>query len=104
MKQHLISLAVGVTALALMTLPATSQTRNCADRDTVLAKLSGEFGETRQSVGVAANNSIVETFANADSGSWTITVTLPNGTMCLVASGQSFEALAAVASWPMATG
>ena len=32
--------------------------------------------------------------ASAESGSWTITVTMPTGMTCLMASGQSFEALA----------
>ena len=30
----------------------------------------------------------------AESGSWTITVTMPTGMTCLMASGQSYEALA----------
>jgi len=36
---------------------------------------------------------VIETFASADTGTWTITVTTPNGLTCLVASGQSCEAL-----------
>ena len=40
---------------------------------------------------MAANNQVMELFASADTGSWTITVTLPEGTTCLVASGQNFE-------------
>jgi hypothetical protein len=35
----------------------------------------------------------IETFANLDSGTWTITVTAPSGVTCLVASGQGFERL-----------
>jgi len=37
---------------------------------------------------------MVETFASSETGTWTITVTLANGTTCLVASGQNYEALA----------
>ncbi len=37
---------------------------------------------------------MVEIFASEDSGSWTITVTMPNGSTCLMATGQSYEKLA----------
>ena len=45
-------------------------------------------------MGLAARGSVVEVFASDETGTWTITVTNPAGVTCLVASGQSFEALA----------
>ena len=33
-------------------------------------------------------------FASQETGTWTITVTMPNGMMCLVASGEAYETLA----------
>jgi hypothetical protein len=45
-------------------------------------------------MGLGSNNAVMEVFASADSGSWTITVTMTNGMTCLVASGQAFEELA----------
>ena len=67
---------------------------NCAPRDTVVQRLAEGFGETRQSIGLGDNNSVVEIFASKESGTWTITVTMPNGITCLVASGQAYEELA----------
>ena len=67
--------------------------RNCAPRDTVVERLAQGYGETRQSVGLGRDNSMVEVFASRQSGSWTITVTSPTGLTCLIASGQSFEPL-----------
>lgn len=63
----------------------------CGARDAILNRLSSQFGETRRSMGLGANNGIVEVFASAETGTWTITMTLPDGRMCLVASGESFE-------------
>ena len=83
-------------ALSLI-LPATTvhaQPR-CAPRDNVIAKLQNDYGETRRSIGLAKNNSLVEVHASGTSGTWSITVTTPNGTTCLVAAGNSFEALTA---------
>ncbi len=36
---------------------------------------------------------VMEVFASSATGTWTITVTSPSGVTCLIASGQSFEAL-----------
>lgn len=74
---------------------ATAQTQqNCAPREAVVNRLASGYGETRQSMGLGANNNVVEVFASAETGTWTITVTMPNGLTCLVASGQAFEELA----------
>lgn len=95
MKSHLLALSVGVVAMVIAGA-ARAQT-NCADRTMVVDRLADKYGESRQSVGVAANNSMVEVFANGGTGSWTIIVTQPDGRACMVASGMSFEALAVVA-------
>ena len=55
--------------------------------------LATKYGETRRSIGLAANNTVMELFASP-TGSWTITVTLPEGMTCLMASGQGFETIA----------
>ncbi len=83
----------GLLYLLLLT-PANAQTRaNCAPRDRIVERLNETYGETRQAVGLAGNNTMMELFASDSTGSWTITATLPSGLTCLVASGQSFEAV-----------
>lgn len=87
-----------LTTAAALYLLATSdvaaQTRqNCAPRQMVIERLAEGYGETRQSVGIGSNNSVVEVFASRETGSWSITVTRPGGPTCLVASGQSYEAV-----------
>lgn len=88
-------MTIGLGLMVLMAQNvAAQQTRNCAPRDTVIERLASSYGETRQSIGLGSQGSVVETFASDETGSWTITVTMPNGMTCLVASGQSFEELA----------
>ena len=84
------ALLIAATAIG-STADAAQQNRNCAPRDKVIARLSDGYGETRQSVGLGVNNVVVETFASAETGTWTITVTTAAGVTCLVASGQAFE-------------
>lgn len=84
-------------ALALLTLaaaPAAAETRNCAPRSIVLKRLAETYGESRQSIGIGQQGAVMETFASMETGSWTITVTTPDGLTCLVASGQAYEVLA----------
>ncbi len=85
----------GLGLIALTASAAMAQnSRNCAPRAAVVDRLATGYGETRQSMGLGANNAVVEVFASNETGTWTITVTTPNGLTCLVASGQAFEELA----------
>lgn len=93
MTMQLFALSLGFAGLILAT-EARAAAPQCGARDAVLASLTDRYGETRRGLGLAANNSVMELFASDKTGSWTITVTLPDGTMCLVASGQAFEATA----------
>ena len=93
MKRQILALSLGVGAMILASQHAfAQQNRNCGARDVVVERLASTYGESRQSIGLAPNNSVVEVFASLETGTWTITVTMPSGMTCLVASGQSFEA------------
>lgn len=95
MKHKLLTFAASISVLILVASAVTAQNaRNCAPRDAVVERLASKYGETRQSIGLGANNAMVEVFASDETGTWTITVTMPNGVTCLVASGQAFEELA----------
>jgi hypothetical protein len=60
----------------------------------VVERLATKYGESRQSIGLGANNAVMEVFASDTSGTWTIIVTTASGLTCLVASGLAFETLA----------
>lgn len=93
MKRQFLALSLGVGAMLLATQHAfAQQNNNCAARERVVERLASTYGESRQSIGLAPNNSVVEVFASLETGTWTITVTNPSGLTCLVASGQAFEA------------
>lgn len=94
MSDLLFKMTVGLGLMALAATDVSAQTRNCAPRDVVVERLTGGFGETVQSIGLGAQGQVVEVFASNETGTWSITVTLPSGITCLVASGQSFERLA----------
>lgn len=94
MKSEYVTLSFGVGALLLAATHAFGQTSpNCGPRDRVLERLGSVYGESRRSIGLAANNRVLEVFASEDTGTWTVTVTLPDGMTCLVASGSAYEAM-----------
>lgn len=103
MTRQLLTLSFGVGAMILAAGHAfgqTSEARNCGKRDFVLGRLADRYGESRQAIGLGANNQVVEVFASLETGTWTITVTNPTGMTCLVASGQSFETLSEAVKAP----
>ena len=91
---HLVVLTAAAVVLLVATTDVVAQGPNCGPREVVVTRLAEGYGETRQSMGLGANNAVIEVFASDETGSWTITVTQPSGVTCLVASGQGYEQLA----------
>jgi predicted methyltransferase len=78
-------------ALASVAPVASAQSQPCAQRAKVIERLAEKYGETLQSVGMQSNNGVLEVYASEETGSWTILVTSPDGTACLIAAGQMWE-------------
>lgn len=94
MTPKLLLTGLSIAAIMGSTLMVKAQTQRCGERAAIVERLTSAYGETRQSMGLAANNAVIETFASEETGSWTIVVTGTNGLTCLVASGQAYEHLA----------
>ena len=90
MKDY-FALTFGLLCAALLATQAQAQRSNCAPRELVLQKLGATYGESRRMIAMAANNTMVEVFGSEETGTWTITVTQPNGITCVAAAGQAFE-------------
>ena len=90
--KELVFITAGLILLAVNGAQAQNA-RNCADRAQVGERLNDGYGEARQSIGLGANNAVVEVFASSETGTWTFTVTMPTGMTCLVASGRAYEEL-----------
>lgn len=88
-----LRLAAGLAAnsLWLAVPPLVAAPSNCAPRASVVEHLAQRFGEARQSIGIASGDRVVEMFASPDTGTWTLTMTLPDGQTCIIGAGQSFE-------------
>ncbi|MGB0410997.1 MAG: hypothetical protein ACPGFA_05375 [Pikeienuella sp.] len=88
------SIAAAVFAVSTMyTTPAVSQstTQFCADRTALISQLETRHGETRRSAGLQEDSRVIETYANVETGTWTIIITMPTGVACLVAVGENWR-------------
>jgi hypothetical protein len=93
MEKTLFALSLGFAGLILATHAGWAG-QQCAPRDQIIAVLAQSYGEARAGIGLNGADRVMEVFVNAKTGTWTITVTLPDGQTCLVATGEHFESLA----------
>jgi len=92
MRNALFAMSLGFAGFMSWTVAAIANPQ-CAPRADVVAHLDQKYSETRRSIGLAANSTVMEVFASDATGTWTITITTPQGITCLIASGQSYDAV-----------
>ena len=89
-----IVVLLGVLVVLSPFNPAAAQ-QACGERANFLNKLEESFAERPIAMGLTDKGAVLEVFAS-QKGSWTFLITMPTGQTCVVASGQSWETLAAV--------
>ena len=84
-----------LTALGLLAMTPQARAEEppaaCAAHGDVVRKLADRYGEVRTGVGLHRQDSVVEVFTSARTGTWTIVVTGADGMACLLAAGQRWE-------------
>ena len=63
----------------------------CAPRDMLIERLDEQYGEQLQSLGLQPDGSILEIYANLETGTFTVLVSRPDGSSCMSGSGQMWE-------------
>jgi len=76
-------------AIGLIATSASAQSM-CATRDMMIGQLSSKYGETPQGSGLNSTTKMLEIWASTATGTWTILVTDPNGTSCIMAAGKDW--------------
>lgn len=86
-------LAVPLVAAALVGVatPARSESAFCAEHRTLSRFLSDRHAETPVGVGLANNGGLVQVYTSPEGNTWTIFMTMPDGTACLMAAGENWE-------------
>ena len=91
-------LATTIAAVVLLgPLGALAQTQtqaqHCDQRAKVLGHLAQKYHEAPIAVGVTSSGGIVEVLTTGDGHTWTIILSNPNGTSCLIAAGEGWRTL-----------
>jgi len=93
-KRMAATIAFGILAFSA---PAGTVEQNgattCDSRDAMLEFLSTRFAEAPVAMGVAKNGSLVEVLTSGARSTFTIILTRPDGTTCMIAAGQGWESL-----------
>ena len=84
-------LVIAALAATLWAPAARAQTA-CPPREAVLKILATRYGEVRHGVGIEQRGGLVEVWASDDGDrTWTVTVSLTDGSTCILASGEAWE-------------
>ena len=91
-----MSLAPRLTKLAIAAVIALTATpvhaqATCAARDTVVAKLQMDYGESLTGGGLQSARQVMEVWAAPDTGTWTLLMTRADGIACVIASGTNWH-------------
>ena len=84
--------ALALSAPVPVAAEQPSQT-TCIKRVQLLQHLAAQFQEKPIAAGLTENGWLLEVYASRAGETWTIAMTMPNGTTCLVASGQEWQLL-----------
>jgi hypothetical protein len=89
-------LATTIAAAVLLgpmgTLAQTqNQAQQCDQRAKVLGHLAEKYKEAPIAIGVTSSGGIVEVLTTGDGDTWTIILSDPSGTSCLIAAGEGWR-------------
>ncbi len=87
-----IALVIAVASAAPAAL-THSPVPSCDLRENVIELLARKYGEAPVAVGLTGTGGLIEVLTTKDGKTWTIIVTRPNGTSCMVAEGEGWRQL-----------
>ena len=59
----------------------------------MVAKLSDDYNEAPEAIGVASSGAVLEVLTAADGATWTIIVTRPDGMTAVIVAGEFWQTL-----------
>lgn len=91
MIRHLSAVGAALSVFAMST-PAFAA--NCAERETVVSRLQSHYEEQPTAAGLQKlknSQALVEVWSSAETGTFTVMMTLPDGMTCIVATGTDWH-------------
>lgn len=85
-KKPILAAAFTALSSAAMAQP------QCDRRDSVLGHLAEKYREAPVAFGVTSEGRLIEVLSTTGGDTWTIIVSTPDGTTCLIAAGEAWRA------------
>lgn len=92
MKACNVSKALMIGAAVILPGASMAQT-NCAPRATIVERLASKYQETMIGGGLQNATTLLEIWTSETTGSFTVLMTRPDGTSCVVSSGQNWNSI-----------
>ena len=86
-----IAAILGAAFIALLATPVGAQTV-CGERAKFIEMLGSKYLEQPVSMGLTSTGAVIEVLTSPK-GSWSILLTYPTGSTCMIAAGDTWEAL-----------
>ncbi len=81
----------GAVLVAALLIPTSARGQSqWLDRDEVVGKLARDHAEQPTAMGLASNGGIIELFTSPLGATWTLVLTMPNGSSRLIAAGEGW--------------
>ena len=78
--------------LALLLAPSLAFAQSaCLPRGKMMDLLDGRYSEQPISAGLGTGGRLIEVFATADGGTWTMVMSTPDGVTCVIAAGLEWQ-------------
>ena len=85
-------LKIAAGALLLSGAFAQAQAATCGPREQFVEQLRNTFHESARGVGLASPTQVIEFWSSEENGTFSILMTYPDGTSCVMATGQNWVA------------
>lgn len=90
---RVFGISASALALLLGTKAALAQEAPCPGYTELAQQLERQYAEVPVSLGLSSAGKVLQVFSTADGATWTMVLTKPDGSSCVVAAGEHWEIL-----------
>ncbi len=76
--------------MVILAQPAIAKFQQCLPHELMMKSLARQYSEAPRAIGTVTQKRIMEVYVSK-AGSWTVILTTPDGTSCMIAAGQDWE-------------
>ena len=89
MSMRVSAIVLAATVGFVSVLPAKAEIMNCAERTSIVSKLTN-YKEEAEAIGLNKDGTLLEIFVSPE-GTWTVLLSSPQGQSCIAAIGEAWQ-------------